>query len=34
MVYAKKIKKNPELSPVYKLDQEKREKLKENKRRN
>ena len=31
MVYAKKIKKNPELSPVYKLDQEKREKLKENK---
>ena len=31
MVYAKKIKKNPELSPVYKLDEEKREKLKENK---
>ena len=27
----KKIKKNPELSPVYKLDEEKREKLKENK---
>ena len=28
MVYARKIKKNPEFSPMYKLDQEKREKLK------
>ena len=29
MFYARKIKKNPEFSPMYKLDQEKREKLKE-----
>ena len=29
MIYARKVKKNPEFSPMYKLDQEKREKLSE-----
>lgn len=29
MLYARKVKKNPQFSPMYKLDQEKREKLKE-----
>lgn len=31
MFYARKIKKNPELSPMYKLDEEKRKKLSEDK---